>query len=127
MLSGNSHSFPLYEVTSLSYSNRTKSYQMSPNTTSAAPSDPVPTCVDAVVSVQLVFQTELLGTVLTLVGFLSSVVSSMWLLFTPDDVSSSTEPCMGLTYVDHKMGCEHCITKPFITETNRACSEAPVP
>lgn len=55
--------------------------------------------VNSVVCVQLVFQAELFGTVLALVGFVSSVVLLIGRWLTLHHISSSTQPtpCAGLT------------------------------
>lgn len=73
----------------------------------------LPTSVNSVVRIQLVFQTELLGTMLALVGFFPSVFLSMGLWFMLWNGSSSTEqtPCTSLTCankqdVENRGGCE---------------------
>lgn len=68
--------------------------------------DGVLTGVNSVVCVQLVFQAELFGTVLALVGFVSSVVLLIGRWLTLHHISSSTQPtpCAGLTCATDKMG-----------------------
>lgn len=56
-------------------------------------SDQAHTRVNPMVRVQLMFQTEPLGTVLAQVGFFSFEVSLMGLWFTPDHIPSPLRSC----------------------------------
>lgn len=85
----------------------------------------LPTGVNSVVRIQLVFQTELLGTMLALVGFFPAVFLSMGLWFMLWNGSSSTEqtPCTSLTCaekqdVENRGRCEFAVGRGGPTAQN---------